>query len=131
MATNGKNILIYLDGSVIGGTQLSAERSNETNVNCEAIETASPSQGSWRNFIPGRKEWSVTVNWLVPAVANITELMKVGNVYTLTECDTNGNVLMTGSAICQTCIITATLGNLIQGSFSFRGTGPLAPPSAQ
>lgn len=131
MATNGKKLLIRLDGAVIGGTQLSAERSNEIQTQCEVIETSSPLQGSWRNFIPGRKDWSVTVNWLVPAVANITELLKVGNVYTLTECDTNGNVLLTGSAICQTCIITATLGNLIQGSFSFRGTGPLAPPSAQ
>lgn len=129
MATNGKNLLIYLDGSVIGGTQLSAERSNETNVNCEAIETASPSQGDWRTFIAGRKEWSVTVNWLVPAVANITELLKVGNTYTLTERDGSGNILLTGSALCVTCRITATLGNLIQGSFSFKGTGPMEQPS--
>ena len=130
MATNGKNLLIYLDGSVIGGTQLSAERSNETNVNCEAIETSSPSQGDWRTFIAGRKEWSVTVNWLVPAVANITELLKVGNTYTLTISDRNGGNAVSGSAILVKCKQSYAKGNLCEGAFEFLGTGPLGTPSS-
>ena len=34
---------------------------------------------------------------------------------------------MTGSAILRTCKITATRGNLIQGTFTFVGNGALGP----
>ena len=37
MAINGNNILILVDGSVVAGT-----KSNEAQVECDAIEVASP-----------------------------------------------------------------------------------------
>ena len=129
--TNGNNILIYYNGSVIGGTSTSAERSNELNTSCETIEVSSPTQGIWRNFIPGRKDWSLTVNWLVPAVGNITEALKTGTCYTLSFKDRSGNTLLSGDAICKQCRITSTRGNLVQGSFSFIGNGALEEPPTE
>ena len=126
MATNGNNLLIYFNGSVIGGTTESAERSNEINTSCETLEVASPSTGSWRTYITGRKEWSVTVNYLVPAVANITEVLRVGQSYTLAVKNQSGTTLMSGTAICQQAKVTSTRGNLIQGSFVFKGSGELS-----
>lgn len=126
MATNGNNLLIYFNGSVIGGTANSAERSNEINTSCETLEVASPSTGSWRTYITGRKEWSVTVNYLVPAVANITEVLRVGQSYTLAVKNQSGTTLMSGTAICQQAKVTSTRGNLIQGSFVFKGSGELS-----
>lgn len=126
MATNGNNLLIYFNGSVIGGTSDSAERSNEINTSCETLEVASPSTGAWRTYITGRKEWSVTVNYLVPAVANITEVLRIGETYTLAVKNRAGSTLMSGTAICQQAKVTSTRGNLIQGSFVFKGSGGLS-----
>ena len=131
MATNGNNLLIYFNGSVIGGTTASAERSNEINTSCETLEVASPTSGvtnngTWRVYIAGRKEWSVTVNYLVPAVANITEVLRVGQSYTLAVKNQSGTTLMSGTAICQQAKVTSTRGNLIQGSFVFKGSGELS-----
>ena len=126
MATNGNNLLIYFNGSVIGGTTASAERSNEINTSCETLEVASPSQGAWRVYIAGRKEWSVTVNYLVPTVSNITEVLRVGQSYTLAVKNQSGTTIMSGTAICQQAKATSTRGNLIQGSFVFKGSGELS-----
>lgn len=126
MATNGNNLLIYFNGSVIGGTTASAERSNEINTSCETLEVASPSQGEWRVYIAGRKEWSVTVNYLVPTVSNITEVLRVGETYTLAVKNQSGTTIMSGTAICQQAKATSTRGNLIQGSFVFKGSGELS-----
>lgn len=126
MATNGNNLLIYFNGSVIGGTTASAERSNEINTSCETLEVASPSQCAWRVYIAGRKEWSVTVNYLVPTVSNITEVLRVGETYTLAVKNQSGTTIMSGTAICQQAKATSTRGNLIQGSFVFKGSGELS-----
>lgn len=131
MATNGNNLLIYFNGSVIGGTTASAERSNEINISCETLEVASPTSGvtnngTWRVYIAGRKEWSVTVNYLVPTVSNITEVLRVGETYTLAVKNQSGTTIMSGTAICQQAKATSTRGNLIQGSFVFKGSGELS-----
>ena len=60
MAINGNNIIIKK-----GGTAIAATKSNEITVDCETIEISSPSIGDWRSFIAGRKEWSVTTNFLI------------------------------------------------------------------
>jgi predicted secreted protein len=52
---------------------------------------------------------------------------KIGQIYAL-KIQTEGFVadVLRGNAICQTCRLTGTQGNLLQGSFSFKGSGPLS-----
>lgn len=53
-------------------------------------------------------------------------LTKVGSTVTLRmQVDGFASDRLTGMAICQTAKVTATLGNLMQGSWSWQGTGPL------
>ena len=118
---NGNTLIIRRGSSVIAGT-----KSNEIQCGCETIEVSSPTQGDWRTFIAGRKEWSVTVSYLVPAAANIeADILTVGQTYTLNMYDRSNWLILTGQAICTACKITATKGNLITGSFTFKGTGQL------
>ena len=136
MAKNGNNIIVYSGGTAIAGT-----RSSEVQSGSELIEVSSPTQGTWRQYIAGSKEWSVTVGFLVLsdsalAISNktgIQDLLQVGNTFTLkikerNAADSDG---VTGTAILKTCKITMTRGNLVQGSFQFTGNGELSAPSAQ
>ena len=118
---NGNNILIYLNDSAIAGT-----KSNEMQTDCDMIEISSPSVGDWKTYMAGRKGWTVQTSFLVTAVSNIRQLLNVGTSYTLVFRDRSNTSSVTGTAILQTCRITATRGNLIQGQFSFQGSGALS-----
>jgi predicted secreted protein len=127
---NGNDILVYSGTQLIGCT-----RSNEIQSGCEALEVSSPSQGSWRAFLTGRKEWSFTVNYLVTnnsalhisGGSGIKDLLQAGNTFTLKVYRRGlSAVALTGDAILTAVKITATRGNLVQGSFTFKGNGALS-----
>lgn len=120
---NGNDIIIKLDGNVIAGT-----KSNEISTSCDTIEVSSATQGEWREFITGRKEWSVNANFLLAQISNVQSCLNIGTKYTLTVCKngSGGTVYLTGDAILTTCKITATRGNILNGSFSFKGCGELS-----
>lgn len=122
MARVGNNVLIYQDGKVIAGT-----KSNDGQSEADLIEKSSPTSGAWREYVAGRKSWTMNTNYLVLADNGVRDLLKVGTEYALTfkergKDDTAG---VTGKAILKTCKITSTLGNLVQGTFQFVGNGEL------
>ena len=126
MAKNGNIIIIKLNGTAIAGT-----KSNEISTNCDTIEVSSPGQGQWRNFIASRKDWSINASYLLAAVSNVEACLNVGTAYTLTICEntSGGGTKLTGTAILTQCKITATRGNILNGSFTFKGSGKLDVPS--
>lgn len=122
MAILGNNILIFRDGIAIAGTV-----SNEIQSEADIIEKSSPTSGEWKENVAGRKSWSINVSHLVLAYNGVRELLNVGSTYTLkfrgrNSSDSTG---VTGSAILKVCKITATKGNIAQGSFQFVGNGAL------
>lgn len=123
MAINGNNIIITK-----GGTAIAATKSHEIQSGCELIEISGPTQGSWREYIVGRKEWSINVNYLLLENSrnNVRDVLQVGNSVTLVIKDRDNNYSVTGTAICTTCKQTYTRGNLAVGSFTFKGTGALS-----
>ena len=121
MAINGNNIIVYQGSTAIAGT-----RSNEIETDCEVIEISSSTQGEWREYIKGRKEWGVTTSFLVAGVADVTTLLNIGTTYTLVFKGRNEESGVSGSAILTKCRITATRFNLVQGSFTFKGVGSLS-----
>lgn len=125
MAINGNTLFIATGTSTV---PIAGTRSNEIQVNGELIEISSPTQGSWREFITDRKDWSVTVGWLVLANMDVQKLLDVGTSYTLKFCTTD-TAYLTGTAIMTNCKITATRGSLVQGSFTFKGNGALSTVS--
>lgn len=128
MALNGNNIiatkLVGNDYVAIAGT-----RSNEIQTESEVIEISSPMQGEWRDFIAGRKAWSLTVNFLVLADSNLSDLLQVGNKFTLRIQNRSGTQYVSGDALLSVCKITSTRGNISQGTFQFRGCGELSVPT--
>lgn len=120
MAVKGNSIIIKRNGTAIAGV-----KSQDITSQAGTIEKSSASQQTWREYIADRKDWSLSVSYLVLTAANAADLLTVGSTYTIAECDREGTVLVQGSAILTQCRQTSTRGNIAQGSFTFKGTGPL------
>lgn len=120
MVIHGRKIIVK-----VGGTAIAGAKSCEISIDGDQIEVASPTTGTWRDFIAGRKEWSVTCGHLIPASGTPlkSNAAMVNTVVTLTiETDMTGDTL-TGQAIVKTWKASGTVGNLATGTFQFRGKG--------
>ena len=123
MIIHGRNILIYE-----GGVAIAAAKSCEIRTEVDLMEISSPTSPDWREYISGRKGWTVNVNFLVMNMMD--RLLHVGAKVRLTMgvTDANGELgadRLTGYAICKTAAVTGTVGNLAQGTWQFQGTGNL------
>ena len=125
MATviHGRNLIIKMNGTAIAGA-----KSCEISVKCDKIETASPSTGTWRTFLAGRKEWSGSCGHLIPASGTPlkSEVEMVGQTVTLTMQTDMTDDTISGSAIVEQWGASGALGSLANGKFSFCGSGPLS-----
>lgn len=127
MAKNGNNIIVYaLSGS--NWVPIAGTRSDELEVSADAIEVSNADVGDWSDYIAGRKEWTLNVGWLIAVEGDIRKVLNVGTKYQLRIGKRTWDVStgLTGYAILTSCRITATRGNLIQGSFQFQGCGSLS-----
>ena len=129
----GKDILIYLtyNNTTVG---ITACKSSELTGQSDLIEKASSTQQQWREYIAGRKEWGFTASYLVmraaPSVTNqiggtLADLLKIGTRFGVTIRDVANTYSLSGSAFLQQVKQTYSVGNLIAGSFQFKGTGAL------
>ena len=133
MIQHGRNLYVLIKengtGVIIAGT-----RSNEFQTDVDLQEVSSPNSGVWKEYLPQREEWNVSTNFLVTSDESLLSLLETRKYVTLSfVCRSPGGTtteLLTGEAWVKSCKITATLGNLAQGSFQFVGNGPLAPPEA-
>lgn len=128
---NGKDLFIMImennTSTIIAGT-----KTNDIDVSTDTIETTSPTTGKWKEYVPRRSKWGVTTTFLLTNGQHAKDLLKSGTLFTLILAYKQGSTtvqLLTGQAYLVTCKISATIGNLAQGSFQFVGNGELAEPS--
>lgn len=127
MATLGRNILIgTMSGSTF--TAFAAVKGHDIESQCDLIEKASSAQQQWREFVPGRKEWSLNLEYLVlqDANSNIEDLMRVGSIVTVREKGRTGNYYVQGQALVVSCRQRFQEGSLSVGNFQLKGYGPLS-----
>ena len=124
----GNNIIIGCETSPGVFTPFYASKSSTIQVGSETIEISSPTTGLWRDYIAGRKNWSITTSFLLLALWHATDtLTAVGQTFHIRIYDrTDSSRYMDGRAILKTAKVTATRGNLVQGSWEFVGCGELS-----
>lgn len=126
MATKGHDIII---GTMSGTTftAIAAVKSQSITTQCGLIETASATQQEWEEYVAGRKSWSLTVSYLVlnDSTCNIEDVLKIGTKVVLMMKGRTGVYSVKGEAIVVTCKQDFQDGNLSQGSYQFKGSGPL------
>ncbi len=115
----------------LGGSAVAACKSCDIEVQCDTIEVSSPTTGDYRTFIKGRKEWGFSSNHLVTSFSDF--VMRVGVTYAVIISRRNGTSTdqLSGTVICTKAKVTATRGNLTQGSFTFKGTGAVIQNSTE
>jgi hypothetical protein len=125
MIKQGRDLLVYADGVVVA-----AAKSCSLSMEADTLETAGVDAGA-RSYMSGRKDWSVKVGNLVTSVqghfAPIGAMLRLSMVI----CDELGNPTsdrLTGEAFVTGADVTGTVGHLMQGSFSFKGSGALERP---
>ena len=123
---NGNNIIVLMEGVAIA-----AAKSCTITKRVEAIETANSVYGRAKSYIPGLREWSVSVRALVTSMpdffANPGQTVRLS----IAVRDNNGVYTtdrVTGNAIIESAKITGTVGNLATAEVKFLGTGALERP---
>lgn len=116
----GKNLIVSVNGTAIAGA-----KSCRLQISGENIERASTTDATWREFIAGRKTWTVACDHLLPRTGTPlrSSAAMVNTVVTLTvgvEQD-----VLSGSALVKTWEVSGAVGTLAVGSFQFQGSGPL------
>ena len=121
---NGKDIIIILsqNGTALAST---AVKSHDITTAADTIEKASSTQQTWREYVTGRKGWSINMSYLVTTGPKIQWELLAGETFNVTISDNNSNYRLTGTAILETAKQTYTVGNLANGSFVLKGSGPL------
>jgi hypothetical protein len=113
---NGNKIILTKNGVAVG-----ALVSHDVQTECELIEVAGASQGTFREFIPGRKTWVMTATCLVVSSAFFANMLQAGNTFSMKSTDSQQECNVHGRARLEEIRITAQRGNLVQGFFRFKG----------
>ena len=120
---HGRDIKIHNSG---GTALIAAAKSCTIHRQCQALSTASASDGDNEHYIAGRKSWSIDLSHLI-TTDGVT--LVEGTMYSIQVLIGSG-VTWVGTALCTQCDIQGTVGNLATGSIKLLGSGPLAPPSS-
>ena len=123
---NGNNIIVLVDGVAIA-----AAKSCTITKRVEAIETANSVDGRAKSYIPGLREWSVSVRALVTSMPDFFANPGQSVRLSIAVRDNYGEYTadrVTGTAIIESAKITGTVGNLATAEVKFLGTGELAKP---
>ena len=122
MHLQGNNLIIYVDGVAVA-----AAKSCTVTMEVGSIDTAG--SGRTKASMPTVKDWSVKPAVLVTSLNGHFALN--GKVRLSVAVVDGGEITtdrMTGEAIVTSANVSAAVGNLVQGSFSFKGTGALERP---
>ena len=117
----GNDIIVILNGEAIAAT-----KSDELQVGCESIPISSRTNGDWTDVIAGRKSWTLTTGFLIANQVKFFDGIDMVGMYVILRIKhRTGTSWYEGTALCTQFRVTATRGNLVQGSFAFQGKGPL------
>ena len=113
------------------GVAIAAAKSCTITKRVEAIETANSVDGRAKSYIPGLREWSVSVRALVTSMpdffANPGQTVRLSIAVRDNEGEYTAD-RVTGNAIIENAKITGTVGNLATAEVKFLGTGALERP---
>lgn len=122
MYLQGNNLIIYVDGVAVA-----AAKSCTVTMEVGSIDTAG--SGRTKASMPTVKDWSVKTSVLVTSLNGHFALN--GKVRLSVAVVDGGQMTtdrMTGEAIVTNANVSAAVGNLVQGNFSFKGSGALERP---
>ena len=105
-----------------GTVLIAAAKSCTIHKQSDTLEKASSSSSTDKEYEPGRTSWSIDLSHLI--TTNTGGIPLVGTKY-LIKVMVNGSQAMSGTVICISADIQATMCNLSTGSIKMLGSGAL------
>ena len=121
---HGRDIKILNSSST---ALIAAAKSCTIRRHADSIETASDNDNTSKHYVAGRKEWSIDLQYFV-STDGVT--LEEGTTYNI-QVKIGNTSTWTGTVLCTDCEVTATIGNLSQGSIKLLGNGPLTTAQQQ
>ena len=108
------------------GVAVAAVVSHDVETASGCIEKASATQGQYREFVAGRKSFTIKAEWLMVSSAMMLGLLQTGQTFAVSSYDRqNERRNVHGIAKMEACNIQMTRGTLVHGQFVLRGSGYL------
>lgn len=120
-------------GVQVGNNFVSCETQCDFNCTVDMLAASAVTSGRWKEFIPGMRGWTVTVNMnLLLATQNadvktILAQIETGEKVGISFCTRNGispHMIISGFAYPQTVGISGPGAGLATATVTFQGTGP-------
>lgn len=121
----GKNLIMTM-GSISQG--LASSKSCKLEISTDFIEVCSPTEGSWKEYLPTVKGWSASVDCLVARMSDHRTLLQLQDSNTRLACcfyDTDLQEFYKGYVYIKNLNITGSVGGLVTMSVSLQPTGKL------
>lgn len=114
------------------GVAVAAVVTHSIGTHTTSIEKASATQAKFREFVPGRKQFTITAEWLMASSDMMLGLLQTGQTFAVSSYDRqNDRRNLHGMAKLETCNIQMTRGTLVHGQFLLRGSGYLFAQMSQ
>lgn len=126
MILHGRNINIKLNGTIIA-----CAKSCKLNVTCDLTEIASPTSGTWKQWLAGRKEWDMDLTKFVSVIrygynlVGQTVTVEIGQVLSSDRTELTSDKL-TGTAIVTAYALSGEVKGLSTAQFQLKGSGSLS-----
>lgn len=123
-AVRGLNILVYVGSQVVGG-----QRGATLNRGSETLDVSNKAtEGGWKEFIQGAKEWSIECDGILMASDTGYEALEtayLGGTPVEVKINDGGTWGFKGNAIITDFPVEAPYDDALSYSVTFQGTGAL------
>lgn len=127
---HGKDLILTINSQYNQTKALAASKSCEVDVNTDFIETASPTDGAWKQFIPTILSWGLSASSLLAYPETYNTLFNYQTSKTKLTArffDPELGIYYKGDVYISNLRATGTVGSLAKISMTFQPTGPLTP----
>ena len=127
--TKGRDLILDYNG-----TPLAAAKSCKVDTDSDYIEVCSPTDGTWKEYIPTTQEWGASADCLVAEMEDVDKLFdykKNQTPLSLQFYDTSLMTFYSGRAYIKKLSITGNVGSNVTMSVVFQPTGELVRAQSQ
>ena len=124
---NGNRFILSM-----GGVVVAALVAHNVDTQAGSIEIAGKTQGQWREYIAGHRQWSINADWLMLSSDRMSSLLQNGQTFDISSYDRiNNRNNVHGTARLESCHIRMEQGAIVRGQFLLRGNGYLFAQGSQ
>lgn len=116
---HGENLILSLNGIIVA-----TSKTCELEFSQELIEAASPVCGADREYVPGKRGWTISAEGLCQTMNYIGSLQAdISTQYTVQFYDTDSQIYRKGKCYITSLHISGSIGKIVTYSVSLQGSG--------